>query len=443
MHRLLFALSAAAAFAAERPNVVLIVSDDHNYRALGCSGNPVLKTPHLDGLAKEGVYFERCFTPNPICTPSRACLYTGQDSWTNGVTFNGKVIHPDSPLLPKLLADAGYETCFIGKWHSDGKPWTRGYTTGGRCWAGGTFAHLGMTVVKWGQEPAEGEPAPQYSTTVFTDDAVDYLKREHPKPFLLTLAYTVGHDPWVAPPGYEGKYAAKDVPAPPNFMAKPPFQQFNPLIRDETVLPFPRVEDDVRQATAEYYAMMEHMDAQIGRLLSALWEEGLDKNTLVIFLSAKGMSMGSHGILGKQTLYEEGIRTPLIIRHPGLKPGSRVNSSLVSTMDMLPTICEAAGVMIPPGVEGRSVLGLYAGTGKPREQLFFSYHDPNRHTVTRAVRTDRYKLIHHLLTDERQLFDLKEDPIEMKNLIGQAESREMEDALTSELQRWRQGPEGK
>ncbi|MCB1233842.1 MAG: sulfatase-like hydrolase/transferase [Verrucomicrobiae bacterium] len=115
--------------------MLLILSDDHHYRALGCSGNGIIRTPNLDQLADEGVYFNRCFTSNPICTPSRACLYTGQDSWTNGVTFNGKAIDEHSPLLPRLLADAGYETAFVGKWHNDGKPWTRGFTTGGRCWA--------------------------------------------------------------------------------------------------------------------------------------------------------------------------------------------------------------------------------------------------------------------------------------------------------------------
>lgn len=426
-----------------RPNVVLLLSDDHNFRALGCSGNDVLRTPNLDQLAAEGVFFNRCFTPNPICTPSRACLYTGQDSWSNGVTFNGKPIKAGSPLLPRLLADAGYETCFIGKWHNDGKPWTRGYTTGGRCWTGGKFDHFELALTPFGGDAKSRRTAEDYSSTVFTDDAVKYLTGKPKRPFCMVLAYTVGHDVFKAPPGYEDKYSPDDVPVPPNFMSRPPFKQFNPKIRDETVLPFPRTKNAVRAATAEYYAMFEHLDAQVGRILTALKESRLDKNTLIIFASVKGMSMGSHGIIGKQTMYEEGIRTSLIVRHPSLNPAASKCSELVSTMDILPTICEFAGVKIPVGVEGQSLLGLYAGNGPARDQLFFSYHDPRRATVTRAIRTQRYKLIDHLVTGERQLFDLSTDPHELTNLAGRSKSKNIETKLSKELLRWRQGPEGK
>jgi arylsulfatase A-like enzyme len=441
--RVWFVATASTAFGGDRPNVVLLLSDDHNYRALGCADNDVLRTPNLDRLAATGVYFNRCFTPNPICMPSRACLYTGQDSWSNGVTFNGKAINPDSPLLPRLLADAGYETCFIGKWHNDGKPWTRGYTTGGRCWAGGRFDHFELALTPFGGGPESRQTAKDYSSTVFTDDAVKYLAGDRQRPFCMVLAYTVGHDVFRAPPGYEGRYSPAEVPIPPNFMTKPPFEQFNPKIRDETVLPFPRTKKDVREATAEYYAMFEHLDGQIGRILRVLKESKLDENTLVIFASVKGMSMGSHGIIGKQTLYEEGIRTSLIVRHPTLKPAAHKCSELVSTMDILPTLCEFTGVTIPESVAGQSLLGLYRGNRKGRERLFFSYHDPRRSTVTRAIRTRRHKLVDHLVTGERQLFDLSADPYELKNLAGFAETKGIEAKLSQELLRWRQGPEGK
>lgn len=427
-----------------KPNVLLILSDDHNYRALGVSGNERIRTPHLDRLAEEGVYFSRCFTPNPICTPSRACIFTGQDSWTNGVTFNGKPIREESPVLPKLLAGAGYETAFIGKWHSDGKPWTRGYTTGGRCWAGGNFDHFEMDVTPFGGEPEDRVRADKYSTTLFTDDAVAYLEKDHETPFCLVLPYTVAHDDFLAPPGYEGKYSPEEIALPPNFMAKPPFEQFNPIIRDERELPFPRVEKDILAATAEYYAMIEHMDAQIGRMLDVLKRKKIDQDTLVIFCSVKGLSMGSHGIIGKQTMYEEGLRTSLIVRYPRMESVEGPVSELVSTTDLLPTICEAAGVDIPESVEGESLLGHYQGKGKGRDRLFFSYHDPTRSTVTRAIRTKEHKLIHHLVTGERQLFDLVKDPIEMENLIGKPELESLENDLTKQLQEWREnGPEGK
>ncbi len=440
---LLVSIVATTARAGERPNVLLILADDHNYRALGVSGNEEIRTPNLDRLAREGVYFNRCFTPNPICGPARAAIYTGQDSWTNGCISNGNPINKTSPMLPRLLAAAGYETAFVGKWHNDGKPWTRGFTTGGRCWAGGEFNHFKIALTKFGKGPESRETSDLYSTTAFTDDAVKYLESEHSRPFMMVLAYTVGHDPFVAPPGYEGKYSPDQISVPPNFMPKPPFKQFNPIIRDETVLPYPRTKPSLREALAEYYAMMEHMDAQIGRLLVALEKKQLDQNTIVIFSSVKGMSMGSHGIIGKQTMYEEGLRTSLIMRHPGLKATTGTNSELISTMDILPTICDATGVDIPNSIEGKSILGLYDGSQKGREKLYFSYHDPTRFTVTRAIRTQRYKLVQHLVTGENQLFDLSKDPIEMNNLASSPGAKEIESVLQRDLLKWREGAEGK
>ncbi len=424
-------------------NVVLLLSDDHNFRALGCSGNELIRTPHLDQLASEGSYFSRCFNPNPICGPARAAIYTGQDSWTNGCITNGNPIREQSPRLPDLLAAAGYETGFIGKWHNDGKPWTRGYTSGGRCWAGGVFDQFKMTLTDFGGGPETRKTAEAYSSTVFTDDAVSWIEKEHEKPFCLVVAYTVGHDDFLAPPGYEGKYDPAKIPAPPNFLAEPPFKQFNPIIRDERELPFPRVETDIREATAEYYAMFEHLDAQVGRILSSVQAKGLDENTLVVFASVKGLSMGSHAIIGKQTMYEEGIRSSLIVRHPGLKSAGSVNSELVSTIDILPTICESAGVEVPAAVEGRSLLGIYTGKEKGREEVFCGYHDPVRHTVTRAIRTKDHKLIQHLVTGENQLFNLADDAYEMENLYDQEDSKAVQSTLLKKLMAWREGPEGK
>ena len=436
-------LFTSAVFADSRPNIVLILSDDHNYRALGASGNKAIRTPNLDRLAEEGVYFNRCFSPNPIFMAARACIYTGQDSWTNGVTFNGKKVKWSSPVFPSVMAVSGYETYFTGKWHSDGKPWTRGFTTGGRCWAGGKFDHFELALTPFGGSPDDRKTADGYSTTVFTDDAVKYLEGEHDRPFLMAVAYTVGHDVFMAPPGYGRKYAANEIPLPPNYMPKPPFKQFYPKIRDETVMPFPRTKASIRRATAEYYAMFEHLDDQVGRMLKVLKEKKLDKNTLVIFASVKGMSMGSHGIIGKQTMYEEGVRSSLIVRHPTLKPATKVNSSLVSTTDIFPTICEMAGVALPEDVEGQSLLGLYDGSRKARKQVFCSYHDPRRDTITRMIRTNRYKLVQHLVTGERQLFDLEKDPYEMKNLTDKPEGKSIEPELTRDLMRWREGAEEK
>jgi arylsulfatase A-like enzyme len=185
------------------------------------------------------------------------------------------------------------------------------------------------------------------------------------------------------------------------------------------------------------------MDEHIGRLLAVLEEKKIADDTVVIFLSVKGLSLGSHGIIGKQTMYEEGLRASLIVRHPTLTPASGVNSELTSTMDILPTICEAAEIPVPESVEGESLLGLYEGSGTGRERLFFSYHDPRRSTVTRAIRTKRFKLIHHLVTDERQLFDLSKDPFELDNLAATPGAQSVEEELQRELLAWREGVEEK
>lgn len=422
-----------------RMNAVLFLVDDHNYRMLGVAGHPVLKTPNIDRLASEGVFFTRCFTPNPICTPSRACLYTGQDSWTNGVNFNGKSIAPTSPLWPRLLADAGYETFFTGKWHSDGMPWTRGFTAGGHLYVGGQFDHFHLPVVRFGEEADKKRPADIFSSTLFSNDAIAFLEQQHAKPFCVVISEFVCHDPWVSPPPFDRQYDPEQMPLPPNFMAKPPFQQFNPKIRDETVLPYPRTESDLRTALAGYAGMMSHLDEQVGRVLDKLIEKKLADNTLVIFVSVKGLSLCSHGIIGKQTLYEEGVRSSLIVRVPGMKRDDPVCSQLVSTMDILPTLCQSSAIAIPESVDGKSLLGPYAGQSNGRERLFFSYHDPARQTVTRAIRTARHKYIHHLVTDERQLFDLDRDPIEMDNLAGKPEFASLEKSLADQLLAWRQG----
>ncbi|MCZ6792147.1 MAG: sulfatase-like hydrolase/transferase, partial [Planctomycetota bacterium] len=289
-----------------RLNVVLLLSDDHMLTALGCAGNPRIRTPHLDRLAASGVRFTHCFSPNPICTPSRACLLTGQDSWTNGCTFFGKPIAGSSPLWPRLLADAGYETFFTGKWHNDGRPSTRGFTAGADIFVGGMYDHRRLPVVQYGEPRKSRRPASKYSSTLFVDAAIRCLEhREGDKPFALFVSFTVPHDPWVPPPGYSGTYRPADMPVPANFRPEPPFRfdrEKFPRLRDQSQLPFPRTRKDVRQALARYYAMITHMDAEIGRLLEKLKEKNLAGRTLVIFTSDHGYSMGSHGFVGKQTM---------------------------------------------------------------------------------------------------------------------------------------------
>jgi arylsulfatase A-like enzyme len=423
-------------------NVLLIISDDHMLDALGCAGNPAIQTPHLDRLAGDGVLFTRCFTPNPICTPSRANILTGQDSWTNGCIFFGEPIRESSPLWPRLLARAGYDTFFTGKWHNDGQPSTRGFTCGAEVFVGGMYDHAHLPVIQYGQPKKARKPAQKFSSELFVDAAIRFLdQRDGDRPFCIYLAFTAPHDPWIPPGEYATMYAPEEMPVRANFMPRPPFQMHPsfPTLRDQRQLPFPRTEPDVRGALTQYYGMITHMDAQIGRLLAKLDREQLTPNTLVLFLGDHGYSMGSHGFVGKQTMYEEGLITPLIVRYPRLQRGGPTCDALVSLVDLFPTICEAAGVEVPETVEGQSLLRLYQGkVAKIRDHLFATFHSPTKHYMsTRCIRTERYKLIQHLLTGETELFDLAADPLELHNLAGNPEHARLQSQLTARLMAWR------
>ncbi len=431
-----------AALASDRANVVILISDDQMLHALGCAGNQAIKTPHLDRLAGDGVLFTRCFSPNPICTPSRACILTGQDSWTNGCVFFGEPIRESSPLWPRLLAQAGYDTFFAGKWHNDGQPSTRGFTCGAEIFVGGMFDHGQIPVIQYGQPKKARKPAQKYSSELFVDAAIRFLdRRDAGRPFAVYVAFTVPHDPWTPPGEYATMYAPDEMPVPANFMPRPPFQMHPsfPTLRDQRQLPFPRTKADVRRALSQYYGMITHMDVQIGRLLEVLDQQGLAEDTLVIFVSDQGYSLGSHGFVGKQTMYEEGLITPLILRYPRLRRGPPTCDALVSLVDLFPTICEAAGVDVPETVEGQSLLGLYQGkVEKLRDQVFASFHSPTKHFMsTRCIRTERHKLVQHLLTGEVELFDLATDPLELKNLAGRSDHAKLQEQLTEKLMAWR------
>jgi len=433
----------------ERPNILFIVSDDQMATALGCAGNEAIETPNLDRLAAGGVRFTRCFSPNPICEPSRACILTGQDSWTNGCTFFGKPIRESSPRWPRLLMEAGYATFYTGKWHNRGLPHEHGFSCGADIYVGGKCNHAELPVVQYGQPRKTRKLADKFSSKLFADAAIRFLNGRRPgdPPFCVYLAFTAPHDPWIPPGRYATMYQAAKMPVPVNFAPRPPFKMHPsfPALRDQKQLPFPRTKADVRQALTQYYGMITHMDVQIGRVLDTLDRLGLARDTLVIFVSDQGYSLGAHGFVGKQTMYDEGIVTPLILRYPRLPRGKSTNDALVSLVDLFPTICESAGVGVPDEVEGQSLLQLYQGAGDwPREHVFSSFHSPTAHYMsTRCIRTGRHKLIQHLLTGETELFDLALDPHELKNLAGRPELAALQQQLTQKLMAWRQGAKEK
>lgn len=424
-----------------RPNILILLSDDHCYRALGAAGDPALKTPNLDRLAGDGVYFTHCFTPMPQCSPSRAAIFTGQDCWTNGVQSGTDHFAEDAKLWPRLLAEAGYAVFITGKWHNADLPWECGFNAGANLKLGGMSDHRRLPLVQWKQTKADGAAATEFSSTAFANAFLSFLKNHsRAQPFCAYVSFTAPHDPWVPPTPYDAMYDPAEMPLPANFMPRPPFQLppgFTEL-RDQQALPYPRTEQDVRRGMTQYYGMLSQLDQQIGRILEGLDESGMAENTLVVFAGDHGYSLGSHGFVGKQCMYEEGIRLPLIVRYPKAPRGAATSDALTSLVDFFPTLCEVAGVKVPGGVEGRSLLPLYRGESPPwRNEVFASHHSPDKHGMsTQCVRTERYKLIQHRLAGEEELFDLDEDPFELANLIGREEARPVHNELAALLAQW-------
>ena len=417
----------------QRPNLLFILADDLHVRGLGIQGNQEVYTPNLDRLAREGTRFTQAHVSNPICTPSRAALLTGQYGFRNGVTFFGQKIQPDSPRIAQVLAEQGYTTAFTGKWHNDQRPNHHGFQLTKHVFLGGMMNDYSSTPVVDGPDDAKRE-IPRYPTEVFTEAALDLLHEAlRREPFALFVWYTAPHDPRRPTPEYEALYRDGRISLPPNFMPQPPFDPGTLEIRDEKLLPRPLDPDALRQEIGWYYGMITHLDAQIGLLLHALEESGRQENTLVIFSSDNGLALGSHGLLGKQNLYEEGVRVPLFARGPGVC-AHHTCETLVDLMDLMPTMCECAGAAIPVGVQGRSLVPwLHGKQGRARDIEFSHYDD-----LFRMIKIRRYKLIHHLKSGREELFDLAHDPYELNDLSRSHSHETVLVSLRPRLLAWRQ-----
>jgi arylsulfatase A-like enzyme len=429
------------------PNIVLLISDDQRPDTIGALGNRVVRTPNLDALAGDGVAFTRATCGNPLCVPSRAELISGVTGFRNGVPDGGR-LKADLPLWPATLQAHGYETCYSGKWHHEGRPQGKGYgvTTALYTGAGGAFAR---PQTDWKGRPAtgyrgwtfvgeDGKPQPDFGvglTPAISEHiaraACEYIARPHDQPFFLQVAFTAPHDPLLFPPGFEGMYDPVRMPLPPNFLPEHPFDHGNLRGRDELLLPFPRTPAAVREELACYYAVISHLDRQIGRILETLGASGQAQNTIVIFTSDNGLAIGSHGLRGKQNMYEHSIGVPLIVRGPGLARGVR-SPAPCYLRDLFPTACELAGIPIPPGIRGQSLLpALTRRSNGFRSEIFGYFRD-----VQRMIRTERWKLIWYPKIGREQLFDLRADPHELQDLSTEARYASIASALRARLKAW-------
>lgn len=381
----------ATAPAANRPNVLLLLTDDQRADTIAALGNPAIRTPHLDTLARAGLAFTNAYilgsNAPAVCLPSRNMLLSGRAYFR----WEGPQAPADGPNFPNALRAAGYLTYHHGK---------RGNSA--------VAIQERFEVNKYLREEAErqeGEPGRQ-----IVDEAVAFLRtRPADRPFFMYLAFANPHDPRVAAPEDLAAYDRSRIPLPPDFLPLHPFDNGEMLVRDELLAPWPRTPDEIGRHLHEYYAVITGLDRQIGRLMTALNDLGVAGNTVVIFSSDNGLAIGSHGLMGKQSLYEHSAKVPLIIAGPGIAPGRC--DALVYLLDLLPTVCDLVGAEIPEGLDGRSIRPLLEGRTKAvREDLFTAYRDSQR-----AIRDARWKLIRYPLIDRTQLFDLATDPCETRD----------------------------
>jgi arylsulfatase A-like enzyme len=416
LHLSLFAAIASVASAATAPrNVLFIFSDDQRADTIHALGNPHIHTPHLDSLVKCGTAFTRAYCmggmQGAVCVPSRAMLMTGRSLWR---------IHEqmkDQPASPEQFVKAGYAAYITGKWHNGKESLLRVFPAGGAIFMGGMGDpfHLPLQDITPQKSLTKRAVKPgKHAVEEIADSAIGFLeKRPQDKPFLLYVAMEAPHDPRTAPPEYHAKYKAALPPLPPDFLPLHPFDNGEMTVRDEKLAPWPRTPDNIRSQLADYYALITFMDAQIGRIFTALEKSGAAKDTIIVFASDQGLALGSHGLMGKQNVYESGMKVPLIFAGPDIPAGQR-RDALCYLIDVYATLGELTGVPAPAGSEGLSLAGVLSGkVNSVRSHILTGYRD-----VQRAVTDGRWKLIRYPQVNVTQLFDLQSDPHEMSDLSG-------------------------
>jgi len=419
---------------AQKPNVLFLLADDQRADALGCSGNSYIKTPNIDKLAQSGVRFSNSYVMGghhgAICAPSRAMLLSGKS------LFHVYDVLRGVQTMPMYFAKYGYETFGTGKWHNEKAAFEASFKKGKNIFLGGMCDHFNVPCREMGGDGKLGEPVKKgYSTDLFAGAAIDFIdgyaqgKKENP--FFCYVAFTAPHDPRSPHPDYIGMYPDESIPVPGNFKSLHPFAFDQLNIRDENLAPWPRTPEMIQKSLADYYALISHLDTRIGEIVATLKKNGLYENTIIVYAADNGLAIGSHGLLGKQNLYEHSMKVPLIISGPEV-PGAKVSDALVYLFDLFPTLCDLCLLPAPKGIDGKNLAPVVKGkTEGVRSSLYTAY----RNTV-RAVRTSEWKLIRYPQRDFCQLFNLKDDPLEINNLAAVPEYKTKVDEMMKLLKEW-------
>ncbi|MDF1823906.1 MAG: sulfatase-like hydrolase/transferase [Verrucomicrobiales bacterium] len=423
----------------EKPNILFIFADDQCFDTVGALGLTDIETPNLDRLVKRGTTFTSAYNmgswSGAVCVASRHMLNTGAFVWhAEKISENLNAKDPRNDLWPdfqeegwmwsQLMKSGGYDTYLTGKWHVKANP-------------ASVFDEIGHIRGGMPQQTPEGYDRPiqgvpdQWSpfdtgfggyweggkhwSEVVADDTAEFFTKaaESANPFFMYVAFNAPHDPRQAPKEFIDRYPLDRVEVPANFLPEYPYKDAidnRATLRDERLAPFPRTRYAVQVHRQEYYALITHMDEQIGRVLDQLESSGKADNTYIFFTADHGLSVGQHGLIGKQSLFEHSVKVPFIVTGPGV-PGGEQNDSLIYLQDVMPTTLELGGIQPPDHVQFASLLPVLSGESTGYEAIYGGYLKSQR-----SIIRDGFKLVLYPNVPEVLLFDLNKDPLEMNDL---------------------------
>ncbi|MBK1875294.1 sulfatase-like hydrolase/transferase [Pelagicoccus mobilis] len=474
-HSTLFAASTA------KPNVVIIYTDDHRYSGVHALGGEAVQTPHMDALSEEGVTFHNAYLMGSFsgatCIPSRATLLTGKSTFE--LHQPGKTIPPNHTTIGEAFQKAGYQTHIVGKWHQDYQSLARSFDSGDTLMGLSAYLvdHYRMPLWDWNisgnypkkdaylleydkkgkvvrrslnekdkRGPTGTETLGPHTSEIFADNAINYISKQKraKDPFFMYLAFHAPHDPRQAPAKYKAMYPESEIELPPSYARIHPFDNGHIVLRDEELAPWPRTPEIARKELSDYYAIITHLDTQIGRVIKSLKESGQYENTLVVLCGDSGLAVGNHGLLGKQNVYDEdGLHVPLIFAGGVIENKGDNSDALCYTHDIFPTICDMVGIETPGSVSGHSFARILKGKSSiHRKHTYHAYMQ-----YQRAFRKGDYKLIEYVKAPGEnkqdgphirgsrvtQLFNYKTDPWETVNLAYFPEYEELIEEMRSQM----------
>lgn len=426
-------LMTSTALGGEKPNILFLFADDMCFQTIHALGHTDIDTPNLDRLASQGTLFTHSYImgswTGAVCIPSRTMLVTGRNLWRAQALYNDTAKELEAGRFwPILMREAGYKTYFSGKWHI-------------RADASQAFdvaRHIRAGMPKdqpdcYGR-PVDGQPDPwsptdrtrggyweggRHWSEVTADDAIDFLDlaQQDRKPFFMYVAFNASHDPRQAPEEYLARYPVDRIQVPETFLPQYPYKDdigCPSTLRDERLGPFPRTEYAVKVHRREYYALITHLDAQIGRVVAALEKSGLARNTWIFFTADNGLAVGQHGLFGKQNMHEHSTRVPFLVVGPKAPKGKKIDAPIY-LQDVMPTALELAGRSVPAWVDFRSLLPLIEGRTDqpPHPAVYNAYMD-----LQRAVTFEGYKLILYPKPHVARLYNLRTDPQELHDVAA-------------------------